>query len=397
MRLRHRLACACACAVAWGCTGPPQGNVDARWPSYAEAFDAVAPSVVSVTLETPEARVGTGFALTSDQVVTARHLVIGAEHASVRTWDGRTLAADVGGLDARTDLALLTVPGAELSPVSLGRSGELRVGDTVLTIGNPYGLGHSLALGVVGHRGRRLAAEAADGPRVDFLQLSIPLNPGNSGGPVIDRNGEVVGVLSGTHAQGQAIAFAVPVEALTDGLDALRRGDRVSRAFLGLRTELRGSALTVVSVVPAGPADEAGVRQGDALTAFDSRAVDTPGALQDLLDARAGGTRVSLRLLRDGQLRIVDVTLADWAEQPVVVAGMILKPLPGSGGVIAAVRPRSRAERAGLRTGDAIRSVNGAPVQAPADVKEALVGGAPAQVEVVREGAPASFQLEEAG
>jgi serine protease Do len=267
----------------------------------------------------------------------------------------------------------------------------------VLAIGNPFGLGHSLSVGVVGHRGRKLAAGVADLPRVDFVQLSMPLNPGNSGGPIFDRAGRVVGVLSGTHAQGQSIAFAVPVEALVEALDALRSGARMSRAFLGLTSRADGSSLEVVSVVPAGPADRAGIRAGDQISAFDGTQVARPSELQAVLDRLSGGTRTSARLLRDGQLQVVDVTLADWAEQPVVVGGMTLRAAPGAGGEVVAVRPRSRAERADIRVGDVVRSVNGVPVRAPADVKESLTGGTSAQLDLVRSGVPVSVQLEEAG
>jgi S1-C subfamily serine protease len=181
------------------------------WPTYAAVFDGVAESVVNVSIEGPSARVGSGFAVSGTEVITARHLVIDAEQVLVRDIHGRTLPAEVVGTDARSDLALLAVPGAGFPAVSFGGSAELRVGDTVIAIGNPYALSHSLAVGVVGGLGRRLAS-GGDGPKVDFLQLSMPLNPGNSGGPVFDRAGRVVGVLSGTHAQGQAIAFAVPVD-----------------------------------------------------------------------------------------------------------------------------------------------------------------------------------------
>ncbi|MBT3217645.1 MAG: trypsin-like serine protease, partial [Proteobacteria bacterium] len=212
------------------------------WPSYADTFTHVAQGVVNVSLESAETRVGSGFAISSNRIVTARHLVLATGELTVRDVSGRTLNAVVVGTDARTDLALLEVAGGEFVPAVLGESNHLRVGDTVLAIGNPYGLGHSLAVGVVGHRGRRLVHKA-DGPRVDFIQLSIPLNPGNSGGPIFDVWGKVVGVLAGTHSEGQAIAFAVPIEVLLESLPALKQGERVSRAFLGVRTEQEGGSV----------------------------------------------------------------------------------------------------------------------------------------------------------
>jgi serine protease Do len=214
---------------------------------------------------------------------------------------------------------------------------------------------------------------------------------------VFDQRGRVVGVLSGTHAQGQAIAFVVPVEALQESLPALRAGRRVSRAFLGLEVTQDGEGVVVSSMIPSSPADRAGIRTGDRLTAFDDRPIATPADLTRILDDLEGGQRVSVRLLRDGGPRLFDVTLADWAEQPVVIAGMTLRPAPGAGGEVVAVRPRSRAEAAGVRVGDVVRSVDGVPVRAPADVRDALVEGNPAQLDLVRGGVPVSVQLGEPG
>lgn len=368
------------------------------WPTYAPMFDRVAPVVVSVSVEEPELKIGSGFAVSETEVITSRHLIVDATSVIVRDIGGWALPAEVVGTDARTDLALLRVRDGGLRPAQLGQSSTLRVGDTVLAIGNPYGLGHSLSVGVVGHRGRRrLSPDAEGGPRVDFLQLSLPLNPGNSGGPIFDREGLVVGVLSGTHAQGQAIAFAVPIEVLSETLPALRRGARVSRAFLGIGTRMDGQSVVVRSVIPSSPADRAGIRPGDAISAIDGQLVASPEAVQAVLDQLSGGSRVSVRLLREGQLQILDVTLADWASQAVVVGGMTLRPAPGAGGEVVAVRPRSRAEHAGVRVGDVVRSVNGVPVRAPADVKERLSGGAPSQLDLVRDGVPLQLQLGEPG
>lgn len=368
----------------------------AEWPTYAAVFDRVAESVVNVSLEGPSARVGSGFAVSSDEVVTARHLVVDAEQVLVRDIHGRTLPAAVVGTDARSDLALLKVPDAGLVAVSLGGSADLRIGETVIAIGNPYALSHSLAVGVVGGRGRRLES-TEDGPQVDFLQLSMPLNPGNSGGPVFDRDGRVVGVLSGTHAQGQAIAFAVPVDTLEASLPALRAGQRVSRSFLGLGVVLDGGSVLVSNVIPSSPADRAGIRAGDRLSALAGDVIDSPADVTRTLDRLAGGARASVRLLRDGKLVVLDVTLADWAAQPVVIGGMTLRPAPGAGGEVVAIRPRSRAEKAGIVVGDVVRGVDGVPARAPADIRDALADGAPAQLDLVRGGVPLSVQLGEPG
>jgi len=395
--LAWSVAASLAVGAGLGALGLGLATFPRPWPSYAGLFDEVAPTVVNVTVGLPVARVGSGVAVSANEVVTARHLVVDADEISVRDVRGRRLDAELVGSDARADLALLRVGQGGLSPVPLGRASTLRVGDPVVAIGNPYGLGHSLAAGVVGHLGRRLSSED-DGPRVDFVQLSIPLNPGNSGGPVFAVDGELVGVLSGTHAQGQAIAFAVPVEVVRSVLPALRRGEHISRAYLGLRAVDDGADVLVRSVTPHSPADRGGVRPGDRLRAADGEPLTGAADLQQVLDRLAGGDQLVLRMDRPSEGEVqADVTLADWAQQPVVAAGMTLVPHPGLGGEVVAVRPRSRAERGGVQVGDRVRSIDGVPARAPADVKAAVGDGAALQLELVRQGVPLAVQLEEAG
>lgn len=372
------------------------GGVD-PWPPYARVYTDVAPSVVTVDLDGPDPREGSGFAVARDRVVTARHLVIGIDELRVTDIDGRAFAARVVGTDARTDLALLEVKDGRLPPADLGAS-NLHVGDTVLAIGNPFGLGHSLSVGVVGSPNRRiLGADGVPfGPSQGFLQLSIPLNPGNSGGPVFDRYGHVIAILSGTHAQGQAIAFAVPIEALIEDLPLLEQGERLSRAFIGLRTEAVDGRVVVAAVTAAGPADRAGVRAGDRIATVDGTAVASPEAFHAVIDHLTAGTTTAVAIERDGQDQVIQVELSDWAEHTIVVAGMTLEPSAGAGGKVVAIRPRSRAEEAGIRIGDVVRSVGGLPVQAPADVQQAIAMGR-GPIEVLRDGAPLVLALPENG
>lgn len=356
------------------------------WTSYAAVYDAVAPVVVNVSVESPEQRVGSGFAVSATQIVTARHLVLDASRATVRTMDGRTVVARVVGTDARTDLALLQADEIRLAPARLGRSADVAIGDTVLAVGNPYGLGHSLAVGVLGSRGRRLESVGEQDP-VDFLQLSIPLNPGNSGGAIFDAGGRVIGVLAGTHAQGQAIAFATPVEALSEVLPRLEHGVQLTRSYLGLSTELDTGRVVATSVIPSGPAGMAGVLAGDVLVQMNGVTVESPGQLRALLDQLPAGRSVKLELNRAGIPLSVALVLGDWNQTTAVVAGMTLRPEPGAGGRVLAVRPRSRAAAAGVLEDDVVHAVDGVPVRAPAEVQE-LLRGALRQVEIVRAGVP---------
>lgn len=357
----------------------------------ADVYASVRRSVVALSLEAPEARVGAGVVVGPHEILTARHLVVDAVGPIlVRDTAGLQHEATVSGTDARVDLALLTVR-ATLVPATLNSGSHPRVGDTLLAVGNPFGLEHSLSVGVLSAMERKL--DRSDGPRVGFLQLSIPLNPGNSGGPLFDLHGRVVGLLTGTHTQGQAIAFAVPVEEIEHTLPALREGKHISRAFLGVRTVDTPEGVQVRSVIPSGPADVAGLRPGDLISAFDGQTITTTNDLYARLDQLEGGSRTSLRVFRSQQLQVLDVALLDWAEQPVVIAGMTLRPAPGAGGVVVAVRPRSRADGAGIQVDDVVRTVNGLPMRAPADVKDALQEAASAQLEVQRAGASLTLTL----
>ena len=360
------------------------------WPTYADVYQDVSPSVVNVAVSGTDALEGTGFAVGTDKVVTARHLVAGAERITIRGLDGVVFDAVVLGADARTDLALLDVPGAQFQPARLGRSHGVLVGDTVLAIGNPYGLGHSLAQGIVG--GAQRAINSAEGDAA-FIQLSIPLNPGNSGGPIVDDRGLVVGVLAGTHAQGQSIAFAVPVDVLVAALPSLLRGQQLTRGWVGLRGSEHSQGMRIEAVVPGGPADRAGVRVGDVVTGLAGQPAGTPEAFALLLDTVPAGGKVTLDLLRDGERRSLPLLLADRASRSVVASGMTLRAAPGAGGEVVAVRPGSRADRSGIREGDVVRVVDGYVVQSPADVQDLLVSRDAVPIEVLREGTAVNVVL----
>ncbi|MEO0605293.1 MAG: trypsin-like peptidase domain-containing protein [Myxococcota bacterium] len=352
-------------------------------PTVAPLVRKVGPSVVSI--EAGHRR-GSGFAIGATEVVTARHLVDEADIVTVQTSDGQRWPAAVRGSDARTDLALLVVDGSSLAPARLGRGDRLTVGDWVVGLGNALGLGSTPVVGLIAQQGSKLSADA-EGPRAEFWQLSLALNPGHSGGPVFDQRGRVVAVLAGTLAQGQSVAFAVPIEAFREVEDRLRAGEHISRAYLGARTIDGGSrGLVVTYVFSSSPADLAALRPGDVLRELDGTELHTPEDLQRVLDRLSGGVRTGIVSRRGSEDRETVVQLTDWALQPVVVAGMTLGPAKGAGARVVALHPDSRAARARLREGDVLRAIDGVPMRAPAMIKDRLADGGAAQLQVVRDG-----------
>jgi S1-C subfamily serine protease len=269
---------------------------------------------------------GTGFAVDeSGHIVTNDHVAAGGRLVTVQTGPRtRRIRARIVGRDPSTDLALLRVDPDEapdLAPLPLGDSGGVRIGDTAIAVGNPFGLQRSLTVGVVSATDRSI--EAPDGfPIEGAVQTDAAINPGNSGGPLLDDSGRVIGVLAQSEADG--IAYAVPVDTLRRVMPELRRSGRVERAHLGVATvELepdlaralglsRSEGLVVSRVTGGSPADEAGVRGarsvergtprgGDVLLAIDGTPLARTEDLTAALERLDPGEEVELTVLRDGR------------------------------------------------------------------------------------------------
>jgi serine protease Do len=268
---------------------------------------------------------GAGFVVESPGlVVTAAHVVSDAHLIRARTSDGTELTARVVGTDPLLDLALLELDtSASLPAVVLGSSERLRAGDEVMAIGNPFGLGHSVTLGVVSGKGRAIGI----GPFDDLIQTDAAINPGNSGGPLFDRQGQLVGITIAIHPRATGVSFAIPVEALAAVLPELRATGQVRRAALGVAVQNLTPALAatlgldrprgalVVDVAPDGSAAEAGLRPADVVLTIAGkpleRADDLPRRIAGL---RPGGSTL-LTILRDKAQRRVRVQL-DPVEAP---------------------------------------------------------------------------------
>ena len=351
----------------------------------------------------PQTTLGSGFVIDREgYILTNRHVVEGADEISV-TIEGNTFEAELIGKDARTDVALLKIDpnGDTLTPLKLGDSRHTEVGEWVMAIGNPFGLGgNSVTVGVVSYKGRPLPL-GARGTSVEMLQTDAAINPGNSGGPLINTRGEVIGINTLIVTQGSrqsaGVGFAVPINVATDILPQLRDKGRVVRGWLGVQilavdgqlarsygmAEPHGAA--IVDVTAGSPADKAGLQPDDVVVGTDGTLVEDNSALSKYISSKEPGTRVVLRVLRAGNERDLAVTLGTFPDRdfdetaaadqgPRDELGMMLQdltprlsselelPRGTRGAVVLRIEPGESAAEAGLQRGDVILSVNGNPI-----------------------------------
>jgi putative serine protease PepD len=269
---------------------------------------------------------GTGFVVDGDgHILTAAHVVDGASSITVTFQDGTSHMANVLGKDNSSDAAVVKVDpsGLDLHPLPLGDSGALQVGDVLAAIGSPLGFPESLSTGVVSGLDRSI--QAPNGFTVAHaIQTDAALNPGNSGGPLLNAAGDVVGIADQIATNGQSdtntgIGFAVPIDLVKSELNQLEAGQSVQHAFLGVSTATpnSGSAGAVVASVASGsPASDAGVRSGDLITAVDSTAITSSDGLVAAIAAHKPGDHVTLTIHRGSQTSDVNVTLGTQPSQP---------------------------------------------------------------------------------
>ena len=352
---------------------------------------------------------GSGFLVDAQgHVVTNNHVVENATKVVVTLDDGRELEAVVVGRDPRTDVAVLKVDaGAPLPFLSLGNSDTARPGDWVVAMGNPFGLGGTVTAGIVSARGRDIGA----GPYDDFLQVDAPINRGNSGGPLFNTDGSVVGVNTAIYSPSGGsvgIGFAIPSNVVKQVVAELEAHGHVERGFLGVTTQKLDPAIAaalklpnaagalVADVQPNGPAAAAGLKPGDVVTAVDGSAVQDPRALARRVATLRPGSTVQLAVRRDGAEQMLSMTTAILVDKTADAApaahgtggkvGLALAPLDEAarehlnipaavkGVVIAAVRPDSPASEAGLRPGDVLLGVGNQPVITPEGAVKAIGG-----------------------
>jgi S1-C subfamily serine protease len=265
---------------------------------------------------------GSGFVITPDgYVLTNNHVVQGASAIEVLLADGSPAPADVVGGDADTDTALVRVHGGRLSAVELGDSDGLRVGQLVVAMGNPFGLQATVTAGVVSALHRTL--RATTGRLIeDIIQTDAALNPGNSGGALLDSRGRVIGVNTAIIAGANATGFAVPINTAKRVIPDLMRDGRVIRGYLGLAGQTvpfpKAAAarygiavpagVQIVQIVPGGPAEKAGLRAGDVILSVDGKDAPSVDAIHRILDRNSIGREAQLRVLRRGEVKGARIT-----------------------------------------------------------------------------------------
>jgi serine protease Do len=347
---------------------------------------------------------GSGFFITADgYAVTNNHVVQNAENVQVTTDDGKTYSAKVIGTDPRTDLALIKVDGKDFPFVKLADATP-RVGDWVIAVGNPFGLGGTVTAGIISARGRDIGA----GPYDDFIQIDAPVNKGNSGGPTFDVNGEVIGVNTAIFSPSGGsvgIAFAIPAETVKTVVAQLRDKGSVTRGWIGVQIQpvtpeiadslgLKKAAGALVSEPQSdSPAAKAGIQSGDVITTVDGNSVRDARELAKRIGNMAPGTSVKLGVIHQGQEKTMTLTLGTLpsekqaANQPnqrevpdsdVPKLGLTLAPGSkvaggdGNGVVVTAVDPNGLAADHGLQVGDVILDVGGKSVSNPSDVRKQI-------------------------
>jgi serine protease Do len=347
---------------------------------------------------------GSGFFITADgYAVTNNHVVQNADNVQVTTDDGKTHSAKVIGTDPRTDLALIKVDGNDFPYVKLADQAP-RVGDWVLAVGNPFGLGGTVTAGIVSARGRDIGA----GPYDDFIQIDAPVNKGNSGGPAFDVDGDVIGVNTAIFSPSGGsvgIAFAIPSDTVKTVIAQLRDKGSVTRGWIGVQIQpvtpdlaeslglKKATGALVSEPQPNSPAAKAGIESGDVITSVDGSSVVDARDLARRIGTLAPGTSVKLGLFHQGQEKTVTLTLGTLPSEhqaanhqnerqapdsDVPKLGLTLAPgseaagSEGNGVVVTAVDPNGIAADHGFQVGDVILDVGGKSVANPADVRRQL-------------------------
>jgi serine protease Do len=338
---------------------------------------------------------GSGFIIDpKGYVVTNNHVVEGADKIKVILVGGKEYKATVKGRDPKTDLALIQIvkPPADLPFLKMGDSDAIQVGDWVLAVGNPFGLGHTVTQGIISAKGRVIGA----GPYDNFLQTDASINPGNSGGPLLNLKGEVIGINTAILATGQGIGFATPSNIANSVIPQLREKGKVVRGMIGVQVqnvtpELAKSfgmsepkGALVAEVNPGSPAQKAGILRGDIIIEFNGQPIHEMNELPRLVADTPPGAKATVKVLRSGKEKTLKLTIVELTDErqaqtkeegagektPLGLEVQNLNPnlarqyrlRDNKGVVVVRVEPGSPAAESGLRAGDMVLEVNGTVV-----------------------------------
>jgi serine protease Do len=332
-------------------------------------------------------------------VLTNAHVVDGAKVVTVKLANHREYKAKVLGADRSSDIAVLKIDAHDLPTVQLGDSNQLNVGDYVLAIGEPFGLEETATAGIVSAKGRSLPGDGY----VPFIQTDAAVNPGNSGGPLFDANGNVVGINAQiySHSGGyEGVSFAIPINLAVQVKDQIVKTGKVAHARLGVEVQTLDQSLAdsfkmkapngalVAKIEPDSAAAQAGLKVGDVILEFDGNPIVDAGQLSARVGVAAPGDKASLKVWRDGKEMTLNATIgsaapvevagtADATASPQARLGLALRPLnpeerqqAGVSGGLVVEEARGHAAEAGIQPGDVVLSVDGTPVQSVAQLRK---------------------------
>ena len=336
---------------------------------------------------------GSGFIISKDgYVLTNNHVVADSDKVVIRLNDRRELEAKVVGTDERTDVALLKIKADDLPWVKIGNPDKLKVGQPVLAIGSPFGFDYSATAGIVSAKSRALPNESY----VPFIQTDVAINPGNSGGPLFNADGEVIGINSQIYSRSggyMGLAFAIPIDVAMEVADQLKAGGKVSRGYLGVVVQdidrnlaeafglPKPAGALVAKVIPETPAEKAGLKEGDVITAFDGHDIGLSSELPQMIGRAKVGKKTPLTVLRDGKVQTLtfevaslptDEETASSGSEPDISSLQInirslteqeKAQLKLDGGVAVIQVADGVAADAGVRPGDIIQKLNGQSVK----------------------------------